>query len=108
MDAPITSIQPRGGICTRAGGPAAQVVIFLSVFHVYIDRVPRGAWVIGLTDSPRRFLNALRPQSARESDLLEIRLEESQPPHCRIIVRQIAGAIARRIVCWTYPREDLT
>jgi phosphatidylserine decarboxylase len=63
--------------------------------------------VIGLGYRPGKFLNALRPASARENEQLEIRLEESLPPYRKLIVRQIAGAIARRIVCWLKPGDEL-
>jgi phosphatidylserine decarboxylase len=36
-----------------------------------------------------------------------VRIEQQSPPYRRMIVRQIAGAIARRIVCWVAPGEDL-
>jgi phosphatidylserine decarboxylase len=49
----------------------------------------------------------LRPESARENEQMAIRLVEIAPPYRRFIVRQIAGAIARRIVCWVAPGEML-
>lgn len=89
------------------GGPAVQIGIFLSVFNVHINRVPVACRVIGLTYRRGRFLNALRPESARENEQLAIRLEQNEAPHRRMIVRQIAGAIARRIVCWLKPGDEL-
>ena len=38
---------------------------------------------------------------------MAVRLEEDCPPYRRLIVRQIAGQIARRIVCWVAPGEGL-
>jgi phosphatidylserine decarboxylase len=89
------------------GGPAVEIGIFLSVFDVHINRVPVAARVIGLTYRRGKFLNALLPASARENERLSVRLEENEPPHRRFIVRQIAGAIARRIVCWLKPGDEL-
>jgi phosphatidylserine decarboxylase len=89
------------------GGPAVLIGIFLSVFNVHINRVPMAVRVIGLQYRKGKFLNALRPESARENEQMALRLEESRPPHRRIIVRQIAGAIARRIVCWVKPGDEL-
>jgi phosphatidylserine decarboxylase len=88
-------------------GPAVSIGIFLSVFNVHINRTPVAARVIGLTYRPGKFLNALRAASARENERMAVRLQEICPPYRRIIVRQIAGAIARRIVCWVAPGEDL-
>ena len=63
---------------------------------------------MGLRYRTGKFLNALRPESARENEQLAIRLQGLAEPHRRMIVRQIAGAIARRIVCWLKPGDDLT
>jgi phosphatidylserine decarboxylase len=89
------------------GGPALLVGIFLSVFNVHINRTPVAARVIGLTYRKGKFLNAMLPESARENERLTVRLEENAVPHRRMIVRQIAGLIARRIVCWVKPGDDL-
>lgn len=89
------------------GGPAVLIGIFLSVFNVHINRTPVAARVIGLSYRKGKFLNALRPESARENEQLAVRLEENNLPHRRMIVRQITGAIARRIVCWVKPGDEL-
>jgi phosphatidylserine decarboxylase len=89
------------------GGPAVMVGIFLSVFNVHLNRAPVASRVIGLTYRRGKFLNALRPESARENEQMAIRLVQTAPPYRRMIVRQIAGAIARRIVCWVAPGEML-
>jgi len=89
------------------GGPAVLVGIFLSVFNVHINRAPLAARVVGLSYRPGKFLNAMRPESSRENEHLALRLEECAPPHHRLIVRQISGAVARRIVCWAGPGSEL-
>ena len=88
------------------GGPAVVIGVFLSIFNVHINRMPVAARVIGLTYRPGKFLNAMRPASARENEQLAVRLEQNATPYRRMIVRQIAGAVARRIVCWARPGED--
>jgi phosphatidylserine decarboxylase len=87
------------------GGPAVRVGIFLSIFNVHINRAASRSRVIRLRYSPGEFLNALKPESALRNENLWIGLEEEAWPHRRIIVRQIAGAIARRIVCNLRPGE---
>lgn len=82
-------------------GPAWMVGIFLSVFNVHLNRSPADAVIVGQTYTPGKFLNALRPRSAQENERLELRLQMAGSPHFRFRVRQIAGAIARRIVCWS-------
>ena len=63
--------------------------------------------MIALRYSPGEFLNALRPESALRNENMWIGLEEESPPHRRLVVRQISGAIARRIVCDLRPGEVL-
>jgi len=88
-------------------GPAVLIGIFLSIFSVHINRMPVDGRVIGLRYREGKCLNALRPESARENEQLAVRLEGNNVPHRRIVVRQITGAIARRIVCWLKPGDEL-
>lgn len=87
------------------GGPSVRIGIFLSIFNVHINCAPSAARVIRLHYSPGMFLNALNPESAIRNENLWIGLEEEATPHRRLIVRQIAGLIARRIVCGLRPGE---
>ncbi len=89
------------------GGPAVLVGIFLSIFNVHINRSPFRARLIGLTYRPGKFLNALKPESVQENERLELRLQSLDHPQYRFRARQISGAIARRIVCWIKPGDDL-
>ena len=90
------------------GGPAMRIGIFLSIFNVHINRAPCAAQVIELRYHPGLFLNALNPDSAERNESLWIALEGTAAPYRRIVVRQIAGLIARRIVCAARPGQALT
>ncbi|HUG90591.1 MAG TPA: phosphatidylserine decarboxylase family protein [Planctomycetaceae bacterium] len=89
------------------GGPALMVGVFLSLLNVHTNRMPVGCRVIGLRYRPGKCLNAMRPEASRENEQLEIRIEDNAPPHRRLILRQITGAVARRIVCWLKPGDEL-
>jgi len=89
------------------GGPAVRLGIFLSIFNVHINRMPARSRVIELVYSPGKFRNALSARSALENENMWIALEEEEPPHRRYVVRQISGAIARRIVCDLKPGETV-
>jgi phosphatidylserine decarboxylase len=89
------------------GGPTIRIGIFLSIFNVHINRSPIAGRVIGLTYRPGKYLNALRPESARENEQLAIKIESDSAPHRGMVVRQITGAIARRIVCWLKPGDTM-
>ncbi|MCD4727578.1 MAG: phosphatidylserine decarboxylase [Pirellulales bacterium] len=90
------------------GGPAVRIGIFLSIFNVHLNRAPAESRAIELRYLPGDFLNALNPRSAERNESTWIGLEEESPPHRRMVVRQISGAIARRIVCDLRPGEVLT
>ena len=81
------------------GCECVKIGIFLSVFNVHINRAPVDGKVSLVRYRPGRFLNALRPASARENEANVIVLSLGDNADARIGVRQIAGAIARRIVC---------
>ena len=89
------------------GGPAVRIGIFLSIFNVHLNRVPCGARVLSLRYLPGKFLNALKPESARENESMWIGLEDAGQSRRRLIVRQITGQFARRIVCGLRPGETL-
>jgi phosphatidylserine decarboxylase len=87
--------------------PVVKIGIFLSIFNVHINRAPLASRVIELRYSPGQFLNALNPESAIHNENMWIGLETDDAPHRRYWVRQISGAIARRIVCDLRPGESL-
>jgi phosphatidylserine decarboxylase len=89
-------------------GPALQVGIFLSIFNVHINRASLAGKVVAVRYRPGKFLNALRPESARENENLDLVMETSDSPHRRYRIRQITGQFARRIVCWVRPGDVLT
>lgn len=93
--------------CDFVDGPAVKIGIFLSVFNVHINRAPESSRVIELQYFRGKFGNALRPETAKDNEQLWIALESEEPPHRRMLVKQIVGAIARRIVCDLRPGESL-
>ncbi|TWU45049.1 phosphatidylserine decarboxylase [Novipirellula aureliae] len=98
-------------------GKCIQVGIFLSIFNVHANRVSLPGRVISIRYHPGKFLNALRPESARENENLDVTLEatesaadpagEPSPVTRKYRIRQITGQFARRIVCWVRPGDVL-
>ncbi len=81
------------------GGRAFRIGIFLSVFNVHVNRIPRSGTVTNLRYFPGEFLDARARDCGVRNEQFWIDLEEEGTGrHLRI--KQIAGAIARRIVCW--------
>lgn len=88
------------------GGRAFRIGIFLSVFNVHVNRSPRAGRVLRLQYFHGEFLSALKTESLVRNEQMWIDLEE--PATKRLVrVKQIAGAIARRIVCKLKPGDLL-
>jgi phosphatidylserine decarboxylase len=75
--------------------PCLRVGIFLSVFNVHVNRAPLKGKVAGLLYRPGRFLDARHPDASSQNEANAILLAGRFP----VVVRQISGLIARRIVC---------
>lgn len=86
---------------TVIGGPARRIGIFLSVFDVHVNRAPCAGTVVYAHYRPGRFLDVRHPDApdANEANTLGIACDRAVGRDLRIVVRQIAGLIARRIVC---------
>jgi phosphatidylserine decarboxylase len=77
--------------------PMTRIGIFLNVFDVHVNRVPLGGRVKKLAYSKGRFLNASLDKSSEENERMAIRIASTEGPDVAVV--QIAGLIARRIVC---------
>ena len=92
----ITEVQEPAFI----GGAAIRISVFMNVFNVHVNRYPVDGTVRYIHYNPGRFLNAATEKSSLENEQMSVGLETKSGP---ILVRQIAGLIARRIV--TYSKE---
>jgi phosphatidylserine decarboxylase len=81
------------------GGPALRIGIFLSIFNTHINRAPCDAKVEKITYRPGKYLNAMNRLAGKVNESNNLALVRTSHPQDRILVRQISGAIARRIVC---------
>jgi phosphatidylserine decarboxylase len=83
------------------GAPALRIGIFLSVLDVHVNRSPIAGAVVYAAYRPGRFLDARHPdvQHANEANSLGIIADPGVVAHLPILVRQLSGLIARRIVC---------
>jgi phosphatidylserine decarboxylase len=112
---PDLLISPADGVVTHLeevdaadfpGGRAFRVSIFLSVFNVHVNRVPRSGTVVGLHYYPGAFLDARAEGCHVRNEQFWVDLRDARTG-ALIRVRQIAGAIARRIVCWLRADEEV-
>ena len=81
-----------------------RVGIFLSVFDVHTNRAPIDGRVIYRQHRPGLCLDARRPDCSEKNESMTWAFEN---PRVTIVVRQITGAIARRIVAWANVGDEL-
>ena len=82
-----------------------KISIFMSIFNVHVNRAPLSGVVERVEYYPGKFFNASLDKSSAENEqnALVVKPLDKEP----IIVVQIAGLVARRIVCWVSPGDDL-
>jgi phosphatidylserine decarboxylase len=80
------------------------VSIFLSPFDVHVNRAPIAGSVVDVTYTKGRFIAATSDNASlvNEQNALTIKGE-----HMTVVCKQIAGVLARRIVCWKRPGDRL-
>ena len=85
-------------------GPAIRISIFMNVFNVHVNRYPVDGVIRYVHYNKGRFLNAATEKSSIENEQMSVGIESGSK---RILVRQIAGLIARRIVTYSRVGEDV-
>jgi phosphatidylserine decarboxylase len=81
-----------------------QVSIFMSVFNVHVNWFPVKGKVLYFKYHPGRYLVAMHPKSSEKNERTTVVTESNGT---RILTRQIAGYIARRIVCYAKEESDV-
>lgn len=111
---PDALLSPADGVITHLdevdapdfpGGRATRISIYLSPYNVHLQRMPRTARVRAVRYFPGAFLNARHRDCVKRNEQLWVDFEE---PNGRLIrVKQISGALARRLVCWVKLDEEV-
>lgn len=94
-DGKIVDIQYKNG---ETEGFVQKVSIFLSPFDVHVNWIPTSGIVKQVLYEPGKFTMAFLPKSSLENEHNDVLIERSDGQYIK--VRQIAGTLARRIVCW--------
>jgi len=81
-----------------------RVGIFLSIFDVHTNRAPIGGRVVYREHRQGLCLDARRPDCSEKNEAMIWAFENSR---ATIVVRQLTGAIARRIVAWSHMGDEL-
>jgi len=104
-----------GSVVSPADGRVVQIVeepldavmgrrisIFLSIWDVHVQRAPVAGNIAKVVYQPGRFYAALRSAASVENEQNIIYV---QAPAGTLVFKQIAGAIARRVICWKHEGE---
>ena len=78
-------------------GPAVRISIFMNVFNCHVNRSPISGMVKGLKYRPGLFISANRSRAMRENEACAMLLQDEAGSTVTVV--QVAGLIARRIVC---------
>ena len=101
-DSPGLIVSPADGkveqteLVDTPSGSRMRITIFLNVFDVHVNRVPVGGTVELVEYREGKFLNAMRPDSAVHNEQTMIAINNGD---YTVSFKQIAGLLARRIVC---------
>lgn len=113
---PNLVISPADGVITavdQAVPPAelglgrdkrTRISVFLSVFNVHVNRVPVGGTVTRISYRPGKFLNADLDKASEDNERNSLIIKNGEN---EVAVVQIAGLIARRIVCWAKEGDQI-
>lgn len=86
-------------------GRAMRISIFMNVFSVHVNRYPVTGRVAYVSYQHGKFLNAAHPTASLENEQMSVGIVTSRH---RVLVRQIAGLIARRIVTYASVGDTVT
>jgi len=86
------------------GKKGTRVSVFMSVFDVHVNRAPVSGKIKYFKYNPGKFHPAFKDKASSENEQTELGLENERG---KIILKQIAGIIARRIVCKVKPGDSV-
>jgi phosphatidylserine decarboxylase len=88
-----------------AGRAGRRISIFLAIWNVHVNRAPTAGRIEQIEYRPGRFYAAMRARASAENEQNVIHLST---PRGDLVFKQIAGWVARRVVCWKKPGDQLT
>lgn len=106
-DGVVSLIEPSVPPAELGMGPEAltRVSVFMSVFNCHVNRAPVAGRVVAVAYRAGKFLNASLDKASDDNERNSLCLELADGR--KLAVVQIAGLVARRILCWTSPGQTL-
>jgi phosphatidylserine decarboxylase len=84
-------------------GRAIRISVFMNVFNVHVNRYPVSGRVAYVHYNPGKFMNAAAEKASLDNEQMSIGVQGARH---RVLFRQIAGLIARRIVTYSRVGDD--
>lgn len=84
---------------------SVRISIFLNIFDVHVNRMPCAGTVEGVAYQPGQFFSADRPEATLRNEQNAVMIRTALGS--KVLCVQVAGLIARRIVCWTQAGESV-
>jgi phosphatidylserine decarboxylase len=104
-DGTVVKIQQLHDANNHLGEPAIKISIFMSIFNVHVNRIPVKGSIQSISYQPGKFFSANLDKASEYNENNKITLETADSH--KIVFVQIAGLIARRIVCWIREQEHV-
>jgi phosphatidylserine decarboxylase len=102
--ADITPVGPGEAL----GVEGTRIGVFMNIFNVHVNRVPCDAQVVSIDHQPGVFLDVRKPEAAFRNESATIRLSVTHGGRQHaVLVRQVAGLVARRIVTDLSPGQQV-
>lgn len=103
-DGKVVSVADLKGESPFAGA-ATRISIFLSPLDVHINRFPAAGKIEDIRYQPGQFVAAYKDEASRQNEQNALKFVDFQGRMFGVV--QIAGVVARRIVCWAKPGDTL-
>jgi len=89
----------------RGERPGRRISIFLSIFDVHVNRAPVAGKIAAMEYRKGRFYAAMRGRASEENEqnVIHVATERGE-----VVFKQIAGWVARRILCWKAVGDPVT
>lgn len=101
------AVSPADGkvVLIRHKADASHISIFLNIFDVHVNRAPVAGKIVDVQYKPGRFMVASKAEASLQNEMNTITIDGD---HTLITFSQIAGLIARRIICYKKPGDFVT
>lgn len=103
-DGKIIKIETRTDPLT--GKERKVICVFMNVFNVHVNRMPVAGRISRISYFGGKFLNASFDKASSDNERNAVLIEDQKGQNWTMI--QIAGLVARRIICWTEEGDELT